>query len=216
MRRLAALLLFSTLLTYAQSAYTISIPAKDEECYFIATPAGSSRGAVLYGNFDLLDDNVSPEPLSVVVLDYEEEHVLFRSRRRVKEGIFQVNLKPDQKVNLCLQNGIVTAGRGRKAPTERKHDGLARTVGFQFTVEPKNEAQEIMSQTDRIISSSRDLTREISNLKNHHEFMRTREAKHREVVEQTFSQLMMWLLWEVVAVVSIAGAQVSEMVAQMA
>lgn len=162
----------------------------------------------MFGNFDLLDDDVSAEPLSVVVLDYEEEHVLYRSRRRDKEGIYQVNLKPNQKVNLCLQNGIVTAGRGRKAPTERKHDGKARTVGFYITVQPKNEVQEILSQHDRLVTTSEDLTREISNLKNHHEFMRSREAKHRAVVEQTFSQLMMWLLLEITAVIVIAGAQV--------
>jgi hypothetical protein len=187
----------------------VSIPAKDEECYFIMSPPGSGRGSTLYGNFDLLDDGVSPDPFSVVVLDHKEEHVLFRSRRRAKEGIFQINLKANQKVNLCVQNGIVTAGRGRKSPTERHHDGLDRTVGFQFSVEPKNEAQELLSTNDRIIQSSNDLTREITNLKNHHEFMRTREAKHREVVEQTFSHLMFWMILEGVTVVLIAAAQVS-------
>jgi hypothetical protein len=209
----ALLFLFFLLLTTAtivvHGAYIVSIPAKDEECYFIISPPGTGRGSTLYGNFDLLDDGVSSDPLSVVVLDSVEEHVLFRSRRRAKEGIFQINLQPNQKVNLCIQNGIFTAGRGRKTTTERRNDGLTRIVGFQFSIEPKNEAQELLSQNERIIQSTQDLTREITNLKNHHEFMRTREAKHREVVEQTFSQLMFWMILEGVTVVLIAAAQVS-------
>ncbi|KAG7343876.1 emp24/gp25L/p24 family protein [Nitzschia inconspicua] len=206
--RLAVFLLFSALWTVTQSAYIVSIPAKDEECYYIVTPPGSTYGATLHGNFDLLDDSVSPDPLSVIVLDYEQEHVLFRSRRRAREGIFQVSLKPDQHVYLCLQNGLVTASGGRKATPERNHDGQVRTVGFQFTVQAKNAAQELMTQNERMIQSTEDLAREIGNLKNHHEFMRTREAKHREVVEQTFSQLMRWLLLEVSTVIFIAGAQI--------
>jgi hypothetical protein len=82
-------------------------------------------------------------------------------------------------------------------------------VGFEFTVEPKDENQELISQSDRIAQASRDLTRQIKNLYNHHTYMRTREAKHREVVEQTFSQLMIWIILEVCAVVLIAAGQVS-------
>jgi len=200
-------LLFATLLTFVQGAYITSIPPKDEECFFIPAPPGS-QGATLFGNYDLLDDNVSPEPLSVVVIDQKEEHVLYRSRRRSKEGIFKVTLKPDQQVNLCLQNGIITAGRGRKAPSERAHDGLDRTVGFQFSVEPKDETKELKTQSQKIAQAAKDLTREIKNLYNHHEYMRTREAKHREVVEQTFSQLMYWVLLEGITVILIAGGQI--------
>jgi hypothetical protein len=196
------------LTTFATAAYITSVAPKDEECFFIPAPPGG-KGGTLHGNFDLLDDAVSPDPLSVVVIDYQEEHVLYRSRRRSKEGIFKVVLKPNQKVNLCLQNGIVTAGRGRKAPSERMHDGLDRTIGFVFNVEPKNEAQELKTQSDKIVQAARDLTREIKNLYNHHEYMRTREAKHREVVEQTFSQLMYWIILEGFTVILIAAGQVS-------
>lgn len=59
LRGLALLLIFSMLLTFVRGAYIVSIPAKDEECYFIVSPPGSGRGSTLYGNFDLLDDGVS-------------------------------------------------------------------------------------------------------------------------------------------------------------
>ena len=208
MRAKATILFFSVLWTVAQAAYITSVAPKDEECFYIPAPLDNTRGGTLHGNFDLLDDGVSPDPLSVVVLDIQDENVLFRSRRRAREGIFKINLKPEQWVNLCIQNGIVTAGRGRKTTSERKHDGLDRTVGFEYSVEPKDENQELITQSDRITKASRDLAREIRNLYNHHTYMRTREAKHREVVEQTFSQLMVWIILEVCAVILIAAGQI--------
>ena len=188
------------------AAYIVSIPAKDEECYVIGSPGAA--GGTLVGNFDHLDDELSPEPLSVVIIDYKEEHVLFRSRRRSTEGVFRVNLKPNQKVNLCLQNGLVTAGRGRKSPSARSHDGQDRTVGFEYSVDVKDENQEVHSQHDKNMKAATDLRRTLGSLINHHQYMRTREGKHREVVEKTFSQLMWWVIVEAIMVVGIAGAQI--------
>jgi len=188
------------------AAYIVSIPEKQEECFVIASPGAA--GGTLFGNFDYLNDEISAEPLSVVIIDNKEEHVLFRSRRRATEGAFRINLKPDQKVNLCLQNGIVTAGRGRKTPSARKHDGEIRVVGFEFTVDVKDENAEAHSQHQRNEKSAYELKRALSNLINHHQYMRTREGKHREVVETTFSQLMWWAVAEGISVVVIAGLQI--------
>merc|ERR1712238_240864 len=157
---------------------------------------------------DHLDDEISSDPLSVVIIDYKEEHVLFRSRRRATEGIFRVNLKPDQKVNLCLQNGLVTAGRGRKSPTARSHDGLERNIGFGYSVDIKDEKQEVHSQNDKNTQAAKDLRRQLGNLINHHQYMRMREMKHREVVEMTFTQLMRWCVLEAFFVITIAAGQI--------
>lgn len=189
-----------------QSSYIISIPPKDEECFLINSPG--AVGGTIFGNFDHLDDNLSAEPLSIVIIDNNEEHVLFRSRRRATEGIFRVKLNPDQQVDLCLQNGIVTAGRGKKTPTGRAHDGLARVVGFDFSVEEKNEKKEAHSQNDRNIDAAKELTRQMNNLMNHHGYMRVREMQHREVVESTFTQLMWWLILEALCLLAIAAGQI--------
>lgn len=188
------------------AAYVVSVPAKDEQCFIIASPGAA--GGLLYGNFDHLDDSISSEPLAVVVIDAKEEHVLFRSRRRATEGSFRVNLKANQKVNLCLQNGLVTAGRGRKSPTARSHDGKPRTVGFAYTVEATDENQHIHTQHDRNKRAAGELVRSMANLMTHHQYMRARENTHREVVEQTFTQLMWWVVLESVVVIAIAGAQI--------
>ncbi|OEU16031.1 hypothetical protein FRACYDRAFT_238615 [Fragilariopsis cylindrus CCMP1102] len=181
------------------AAYIVSIPAKDEECYLISSPPGSA-GGTLNGNFDHLDEVIDSEPLSVVIIDSNEEHVLFRSRRRATEGVFRVNLKPDQKVNL--------SGRGRKSPSGRSHDGLERTVGFEYTVEGKDEKSEIHTQNEKNTKAAAELHKQIHNLINHFSFMKLRESKHREVVETTFTQLMWWVILEAIFVVLVACAQI--------
>ena len=193
------------LLAAVDAALVASIPAKDEECYYIRPPTGKT--GILYGNYDHLDDDLSSDVVSVVVIDYEHEHVLYRSRRRASEGHFKVKLKADQKVALCLQNGLTTAGRGRVSKQDL-HDGKDRTVGFSFYIDVKDEAQELKEQNTRLIDASQDLTRQLGNLINHHEYMRTREANHRELVEATFSQLLIWVIVEAFAVVIIAGGQI--------
>lgn len=198
--------ILSPLTQIVDAAYVTSVKAKDEECYAIHSPGNA--GGILYGNFDLLDDNLSSEPVSVVIIDAKEEHVLFRSRRKSSEGVFRVHLKTDQKVNLCLQNGLVTAGRGRKSPSAKAHDGQDRLIGFTYIIEPKDEKAEIHAQQGKNIRAAGELTRALGNLINHHQFMRTREGKHREVVENTFSQLMWWLILEALIVIAIAGGQI--------
>lgn len=188
------------------AAYVVSVPAYDEECFVIMSPG--SLGGTLHGNFDYLNDELNAEPVSVVVIDAKEEHVLYRSRRRANEGIFRITLKPDQKVNLCLQNGIVTAGRGKKSRSARTHDGEERVIGFEYRVEAKDENAEIHNQNDRNRKAAGELQRGLSNLINHHQYMRTREGKHREIVEKTFGHLMWWVVFESITVIAIAGAQI--------
>lgn len=190
----------------AGASYVSVVPPKDEVCFDIRTSPGKS--GTLHGNYDHLDDELSSDPVSVVVIDDDEQHVLYRSRRRSSEGTFTIQLKPDQKVNLCIQNGILSAGRGRKSASERPHDGHSRAVGFTFSVEARNEALELESQNAKIVQAAKDLARDLGNLHNHHEYMRTREARHREVVETTFSQLLTWVILEGVMVILIAGGQI--------
>ena len=192
--------------TPVDAAYVVSLGALDEECYRIASPGAA--GGILYGDFDYLSDSLSPEPLSVVIIDVKLQHVLFRSRRRAKEGAFRITLKPDQKVNLCLQNGIVTAGRGKKSVSTRDHDGKDRVVGFSYSVDVKNENSEIHSQNEKNKKVAGELHRGILNLINHHQGMRIRESMHREVVESTFNQLLWWLVLEAITVIAIAGIQI--------
>lgn len=187
------------------TAYITTIPAYDEECFVIGSPAA---GGTFEGNFDHLDDELSPEPLSIVIIDAKEERVMYRSRRRGTSGSFKVGLKPDQKVSLCFQNGIITAGRGQKSKSARTHDGKDRIIGFEYTVTPKDENTEAHTQNERNKKAAIELQRGLGNLMNHHQYMRTREGLHREIVERIFARLMWWVVLEAITVLAIAGAQI--------
>jgi len=213
-RRFTAFLTFCTIVScitisfchIVDASYIASIPAYEEECYIIG-PQGEN-GGILHGHFEYLNDQLSVEPVSVVIIDIKEEHVLYRSRRRAKDGSFSISIKPDQKVNLCLQNGLVTAGRGKKSISSRKHDGENRVFGFDYEVKARDVNSEIHSVNEKNTKAAYELQRALTNLINHHSYMRTRETKHREVVEGTFSQLMWWVGIEGVTVVAIAGLQI--------
>lgn len=188
-------------ISLCNAVYTVKVAAKDEECFYISAP---QKGGKLLGDFDLLDDNKKPGSLSVVITDTKNERVLFRSRRGSKDGSFTVPLNAGQKVNLCVQNGIATSGGNRKMPQSR-HDGQPRTVGLNFNFEPANEALELHNQNNKNVRASWNLSKDIGKLDTHYTFMRSREAKHRSVVERTFSRLMGYTILEgfVLLVVSV-------------
>lgn len=186
------------------AAYIVKVPAKDEECFSVSYP---NSAATVWGNYEHLDDDRSSSPLSLVIIDDSTERTLFRSRRGDGEGNFKIDMRKDQRVSICVQNGIVTTGR-RKTPQPKRHDGLERNVGLQFAVEARNEKIELANQNDKLVNAAEGLKREISNLQSHHEYMRTRESMHRTIVETTFTQLSFWALIESATVILVAAGQV--------
>jgi hypothetical protein len=158
----------------------------------------------------MLDDGLSSDPLSLIIMDASNERILWRSRRGAKEGNFKVDLNENQKASFCLQNGLLTTGRGKKKqPTNKPHpDGLERTVGFQFVVEPRSVVTEVFSQNSKLVKAATGLNRELMSLMSHHEYMRSREGTHRELVERIFSQLLVWAILESLAVIAVAAGQI--------
>jgi hypothetical protein len=181
------------------SSYTVNIEARDEECFYVSYPPGAS---MMFGNYDQVDGAPSG-PFSLVVMDVDKERVLFKSLKGSRVGTFKVNLKEGQKASICLQNGLLAPGR-----REKPHDGLERVVGFQFVVEPKDEGIGLQVQNGRLLKSSQELMRELSTLKSRHDYQRVREAKHREIVESTFSRLLWWIILESLVLVGVAAGQV--------
>lgn len=184
----------------------VKVAPRDEECYFIAPLTHST----IYGSFEMLDDDLSAKPLSILVTDVEDSKTKHRSRRGAREGSFKVEAEPREKIYVCVQNGIVGSGNNKKQEREgrSKSDDLPRTVGLDINVEERDVHDELHKSHSNILSKAVSLTRELSRLRNHHEYMRAREAKHREVVEVTFSKLMGWALAQCAGVVVMAVGQV--------
>ena len=187
------------------AAYILTVSAKDEECFNLFSPKFSGT---FFGNYDLLDDSSrSAEAVSLVVMDAANHRILYRSRRGSNEGNFKIEVASGQRLNVCVQNGIFTAGR-RKTVHKRSHDNEDRTVGLQFSFEEKDPGMELHNQNGRLVSATRGLIRELGRLQDHYGYMRAREAMHREVVEGTFTKLMSWTLFQGGTVILVAVAQI--------
>ena len=187
------------------ASYIVTVKPKTEECFGISSPLGPST---LFGNFDLIDDNLTPGPMSVVILDASNDRNMYRSARNIREGMFKLQLNKDQKVNICVRNGVEEIHKNRHKQNSKRHDGFDRTVGLQFDLDQRDENLELRNQNSKLIGAATSLARELGNLQDHHDYMRAREAKHRSTVEGTFSQLLGWALLEGAVVVLVAGGQI--------
>ena len=180
----------------------------EEECFIVR--AHSQRASTLSGNFDVLDDTLPADPISIVIMDTTSERMRYRSPRLATEGTFKLHLEAKQRMAICVQNGIRrlrnTSRGGRQ---EDKHiDDLERTVGLEFRVEARNEHLELNESTKKLFTGAQSLNQNLGSLRSHFSYMKAREGKHRQVAETTFSQLMTWCVLEAASVVFIALAQI--------
>jgi hypothetical protein len=51
----------------AEGALSATVRSGEEHCYNVIAPAGVQ--STIHGNFDILDDNSSPDPIGVVLYD---------------------------------------------------------------------------------------------------------------------------------------------------
>mmetsp|Transcript_24444 Transcript_24444/g.59853 ORF Transcript_24444/g.59853 Transcript_24444/m.59853 type:complete len:229 (+) Transcript_24444:207-893(+) len=197
-----SIIAFSLLNRQCEASYVVKVEPYDEQCFYVAPLTHS----MIYGDFEMLEDGLSPKPLSVLITDVHDSRTLYRSRTAVRSGSFKVEANPREKIYICIQNGLVVSGHKAKGKT--KSDGLPRTVGLDFSVEERDLHDEIHQTHSKILSKAVMLSRELTKLQNHHEYMRAREAKHRETVEYTFSKLLAWALAQASGVILIAVGQI--------
>ena len=50
-----------------EGAFSATVESGEEHCYNVIAPAGVQ--STIHGNFDILDDNESPDPIGVVLYD---------------------------------------------------------------------------------------------------------------------------------------------------
>ena len=205
---LSFLLLLSQHLQPCSGSFVLTVPPLEEECFIIR--AHSQRASILTGNFDVLDDTLPADPVSVVIMDTSNDRMRYRSPRLATEGTFKVNLDAKQRMAICVQNGIRrlrTPSRG--TVKDQKHiDDLDRNVGLEFLVEPRNEHVELKNANSKLMDAATGLRQKLRDLRSHHVYMKSREGKHRRIAEKTFSQLLVWCLMEAVIIILIAVGQI--------
>jgi hypothetical protein len=76
-------------------------------------------------------------------------------------------------------------------------DELDRTVGLEIRVSPLPldfPLEDAPSQ--KLLSQAEAVQQRLHDLKNHYDYMRTREAVHRATTEETFSRVVRWSILE--------------------
>ena len=211
-----SVILVLTLSFCCQAAYVFKVDPSDEECFSVA----SVKGGVIYGDWEMLDYDLSPNPLSIVITNAEATKRKHKSRRGVREGSFKVEVDTKELVYICIENGIVISnsngdeqenngGTKYKGQNPKyQSDDLPRTVGLDFIVEEKDFNAELHQDYSGILTMATGLTRELGKLRSHHEYMRSREAKHRDIVERTYTKLLLWVFLQCAGVLGMAVAQV--------
>jgi len=156
--------------------------------------------SVITSNFDLLDDEGSPESFSAHFSDPAGK-VVWSSDYGASEGNFR--WEGEGRYELCFDNKDTTDdGVGGDY-----HVGFAlRTV--PIVQDPAGAAGEKNSMTSQLISSMSQLLDQLEDISDHQTYMRARESTHRELSENIFARVFRWTLLEGIVLLFVAGGQV--------
>lgn len=196
------------------ASYLLTIPPYEEECFLIRTHAWKKDEVrVLQGHYQILDDpsERTPDVVHVFLMD-DHEKVYFQSEPGKIGDSYQIAVGPKQKYWLCMQNDPYHH-YGEKETNQVKHpDDKDRQVGFGYRIQTMMQKAASATQLDQHAMQwsqlSLDMNTAMRELGQHHEYMRLREANHREVVEKTFSDIFMGALAETSMVIVVAVGQV--------
>lgn len=158
------------------------------------------------GNFDCLDDEISPDPIGVVLYDSKQTPI-WRSQPKASEGTFSIT--GSGKFELCIQNG-----RQGSDDYVADKDGIDRQVGFAIRVVPPpsrgqdGEAGPDNRLTTHLLDLSGKLMEGLHTMSDHQEYMRGRENRHSVLAETTLSRIVQWTVLEAIVLILISCGQV--------
>jgi len=197
--RLYEILLTCICLIHVVTA-SISIELDDGEhqCFKILAPKNIT--SVISGNYDMIDDHLSPHPVHVEIYSYENQGFIYESPYEEGKGFYSITGKGKHK--LCVYNGW----EGVESDTR---DGEDRIIGLTVRVRSLEHRE---SSGNEAISSSLDFSSRLHDkllgFLDHMEYLKAREYKHRELTESTFTLLWRWTLVEAFVLVGVAFIQI--------
>jgi len=217
---LLLLLFYLTSINTVEASFVVEVPFGGENCFVIRTPPGPEKSFVT-GSFELLEDSLpDPNLLAIVILadadvaakklntnnkkknnddDNGEERALYSSPPAVRTGTF--SLTTTGRIHLCVRIGMhqVTKLMDKKYYAKYIKDNYQ--VGIDLHVQALDEKSAVHALIQKVHS-------QIWNLRSTQDYMRTREALHRQLSESTFSGMLFWSLLEAFFVFLIGFGQV--------
>jgi len=155
-----------------------------------------SKEAAVSGNFELISEGLSPQPLGVVVSGAAGADPLYETHGQ-PDGTFAFDVADDGVVDLCLSNGDTST-----------HDGKARTVGFAIRSTVHHPDHDGEGSMDALLDVSEELNEGLLTLTDHQAYMRRREEHHAAVLESTRARVLWWTAAETAVLVGLSLWQI--------
>jgi len=222
----AARILLLILLSFAavapsEGSFAVTVGSGDEVCYVVRAPGNEM--SIISGNFDCLDDGLDPDPIRVTLYDPDGKRA-WQSEDGEPEGTFAVRGRGRHQ--LCIVNGhganppAAAGGGDDDEDSGDGPDGARRTVGFGVRVRPlprggdtekktPDEEGPDTERTERLLDLADDLNEDLNDLRDHQDYLKLREAAHRELTERTFTRVVRWTVLEALVLMGVAGGQVA-------
>jgi emp24/gp25L/p24 family/GOLD len=187
---LPILLLSSLLIRRTQASnFIVTVPAKDEECFILWVPPGST----ITGNYNILEDHLKADQVYLSLLD-EGGRAIYRSKYNQDHGSFEVKKVKGKRFQFCVSNNILNRPR---------FDNKPRSVGVQVRIQPP--VKEVLDEKTRsLVEYSEKVFNAVNDLAGHFSFRKIRESQHRQIVELIFSEILLWTLAQAFFVVVLA------------
>ena len=155
------------------------------------------------GNYDCLNDDRDADSFSVKVMDFETGESLYEPEPGDREGVFALEeVKRGTRYALCFQNN----------KDEQPQNFM--TVGFAVRVKspprtlPDNETGPDSQRALELVKKATAIVQDWESLVDHFDFLRNREAAHKQLSDEILTRIQVWTLIEAVLVVSMATGQV--------
>lgn len=156
------------------------------------------------GNYEALDDNLSPGPLGATLYN-DKEAPMWRSKPGASEDKFSIH--GEGKFELCFQNGRL-GHDDMYAP----QDGEDREVGFNLRVTAPSRDMGDAGPENRLMTNLSELTIKLLDglhtMSDHQEYMRERENRHTLLAAATFDRVVQWTILEAMVLMLISLGQV--------
>eukprot|EP00527_Entomoneis_sp_CCMP2396_P001641 CAMPEP_0198147626 /NCGR_PEP_ID=MMETSP1443-20131203/36908_1 /TAXON_ID=186043 /ORGANISM="Entomoneis sp., Strain CCMP2396" /LENGTH=274 /DNA_ID=CAMNT_0043812035 /DNA_START=246 /DNA_END=1070 /DNA_ORIENTATION=+ len=231
------LILSLWLCEYGSHAFSAVVTVKpyNDECFMFRTPVEWKKDIkknprYVWGNFELISSSEDKAPVHVYLATYDLESMLYRSRRGQTNGHFDVSLDAGKKFWFCIVNNLSVKKNDDDEPDEEEIAAkVPAKVGFSFDFVTHDEFDysegdplsdlapddETTKAHDQAKKRSADwmklgssLQRKLSGMKKHFDYLRVREADHRDLTERTFSSILGWTAAEACTVTLVAIGQI--------
>lgn len=140
---------------------------------------------------------------------------MWRSQETVSEEVFEVQVEGGQRYRLCFETTKTVDNEEDKNPEEDDSIPYNLQLGFNIRVRPAAQRalpdEELGPDATRaldLLEAASGTEQQWQNLIDHYDFLRNREAVHRQLTEQINDRVMGWTIIEAVLVITMAVGQV--------